>query len=266
MTESCPYWKRGYCVADKACKFEHDPNNGGQLQETFLAQQKQQKQHQDSTISSHPAASRPGLIPHVATQYPVSAVSMASALYGGAQPMVYGYGYYGQVPPLAMMGVVGQPSGMPMSAQGSSNMIPKNYKTVQCRHFLRGHCMRGSSCGFRHGDDEGSSSAPDTVGNLPAELSNPLYPGRPFRVVTCRRWAQGSCTLGDRCTFKHDFDTTQHYQPRKEDVQPDQTIPPATGMKRQLSADKGTDENEGIREPSDAPVHHQPKVLKMSSE
>lgn len=196
MSSLCPYWKRGYCVADKACKFEHDPKQGGQLQETFLSQQKQQKEVEN----------QPPMIPTY--HHPVSAVSMASALYGGGQPVMYGYPYYG------MMGVIGQPSAI-------SSGIPKNYKTVQCRHFLRGHCMRGSSCGFRHGEDETSTEqAPESFGQIPAELANPIYPGRPFRVVTCRRWAQGNCTLGDRCTFKHDFDHAQHYQ--------------AAGAKRQL--------------------------------
>ena len=218
MSNLCPYWRRGYCVADKACKLEHDPSNGGQHQETLLAQQRFQK------------------APPQPPTYSVSAVSMASALYGGGQPMAYGYGYYAPNPAAAIVGVIGQPGGV-------GAMAPKNYKTVSCRHFLRGHCMRGTACGFRHTDEEPSSGAPPSgFGQLPAELANPLHPGRPFRVVTCRRWAQGNCSLGDRCTFKHDFDNDQHY---------------SGGVKRQLS---GGNEN---AEPTTA---HETKVLKIASE
>jgi hypothetical protein len=218
---ACPYWQRGYCVADKSCKLAHDPEEGGQLQETFLAQQRAQKQNQPPQPMYHQ----------------VSAVTMASALYGGPHALGYGYGYMSPAPMYGMM---------PPAAA-----VPtKNYKTIPCRHFMRGHCMRGSACGFRHGDDETSSSSANGFGQLPAELANPMHPGRPFRVVTCRRWAQGSCTLGDRCTFKHDFENAQHYTPSS----------PLTGMKRQLSGSENV-----VPSDQEKPVQES-KVLKFSSE
>jgi hypothetical protein len=220
----CPYWRRGYCVADKACKLEHDPNEGGQHQEAFLSQQRSQQ-----------SSSKPTTV--TTTPYPVSAVSMASALYGGGQRVAYGYGYYAPVTP-GIVGVIGQP-GVTAAAPA-----PNKYKTVQCRHFIRGHCMRGALCGFRHGDDESSTAPPPSLGQLPAELANPLYPGRPFRVVTCRRWAQGNCTLGDRCTFKHDFENSTQY---------------TTGTKRQLSGG-GQEEN------TDPVAPNGTKVMKIASE
>lgn len=67
--------------------------------------------------------------------------------------------------------------------------------------------MRGAACGFRHGEEEGNNQLPNQeYGQLPAELSHPVHPGRPFRVVTCRRWAQGNCSMGERCTFRHAYD------------------------------------------------------------
>ena len=174
-TKDCPYWRGGYCVADKACKLHHDPAKGGHHQETYLAQ----LAAQEGGPASQP---RP-------VAYP-TASAMASALYGGGQPMVFGYGYYPQMVPV-------------MPAMGP----PRNYKTVQCRHFLRGHCMRGDACGFRHGEEQITTASAASFGQLPAELANPVHPGRPFRVVTCRRWVQGTCTHGDRCTFRHDFDS-----------------------------------------------------------
>jgi hypothetical protein len=225
---SCPYWKRGYCVADKACRLVHNPNDGGQLQETFLSQQQRPQTTASVTSSRQPQV-----------YHPISAVTMATAVYGGAQPMMYGYGYYSPIQPTI-----------------PASLAPKNYKTVPCRHFQRGHCMRGSSCGFRHGEEEHVNVPPTSFGHLPAELSNPLYPGRPFRVVTCRRWAQGSCTLGDRCTFKHDFENSHNYVSSNcEEAMP------TAGVKRQLSGNE-------IRSVEDAEnqAPQGTKVLKISSE
>jgi hypothetical protein len=147
---------------------------------------------------------------------------IASAVYGGQMTPMYGYGYYG-----APMGPpMGAPIGAPMPMMTSSNGPPKNYKTVQCRHYIRGHCLRGNACGFRHGEEEPSEDQSANYGQLPAELSNPIHPGRPFRTTTCKRWLQGSCTLGDRCTFRHDYQSMDNY------------VQQYSGVKRTLSPDR----------------------------
>ena len=207
--DGCPFWKRGYCQADRACKFVHDPSQGGQLQESYLSQIRG---------TQRAPAPRPQQ-----QAYPTPS-AMASAVYGGGQQMMYGYGYYGQ-PMMAQPVMIGAP-------MQSNAMPPKNFKTLPCRHFIRGHCMRGDSCGFRHGEGE-APGAPPNYGQLPPDLANPVHPGRPFKVVTCRRWLQGSCMLGDRCTFRHDFDTTNNQQgPMMFQQQP------ALGVKRSLSPDR----------------------------
>lgn len=33
----------------------------------------------------------------------------------------------------------------------SDEVVHPKYKTQMCRHFMRGHCLRGASCGFAHG-------------------------------------------------------------------------------------------------------------------
>lgn len=199
----CQYWKRGYCVADKDCKFIHDEAKGGQLQDSYLSQINVQKQKsisgsnsaQTSSPTQTPIVPKPSYGPY-GFAHPSA---LASAFYGGGQPVMLGYGYYGQ----SQMMV-----GMPIGAQPllATSAAPKNYKTLPCRHFQRGHCMRGAACGFRHGEEEGGQPPSQEYGLLPAELSHPVHPGRPFRVVTCRRWAQGNCSLGDKCTFRHDFE------------------------------------------------------------
>lgn len=190
-SESCPYWRKGYCVADRACKLRHDPSEGGHFQAVYVAQS-----GNSNTMMSC---------------YSVNPSQLASAVYGGHIPMSYGYGYY---TPIHHASAPEEPVGP-----------PKNYKTIQCRHFLRGHCLRGIACGFRHGDEEPTEDQSAAFGQLPAELSNPIHPGRLFRVNTCRRWVQGTCNMGDRCTFRHDFEgadsTVHHYCGVKRGLSPD---------------------------------------------
>ena len=193
--EHCPYWLKGYCVADAVCKLRHDHCEGGHFQEFYRAQ----SSGLNTTMSA----------------YSVNPSQLASAVYGGH--MSYGYGFY-----------------MPQASEPPKPAgPPRNYKTIQCRHFLRGHCLRGIACGFRHGEEEPSEDHSAAFGHLPAELSNPIHPGRLFRVNTCKRWVMGNCTMGDRCTFRHDFEgadsSVHHYIGVKRSLSPDRetTAPPS---------------------------------------
>ncbi len=109
---------------------------------------------------------------------------MTPAVYGGGptgHPAVLGYptdyGFFAGAGPADSSDM-----------HAASGAYPRNYKTVVCRHFLRGHCLRGITCGFRHFEEEA-----------------PQEPRRPKSSVNCRRWTQlGDCHLGDRCGFRHD--------------------------------------------------------------
>lgn len=187
FSEECAFWRRGHCVADKQCKFVHDPVEGAQLQESYLRSQ---------ILYNNDQNKEP-------LQY--SASAMASAIYGGgAQPVMYGYGYFNHGATIPV--VIGQPT-------------PKNYKTVACRHFMRGHCMRGNTCGFRHSEGESNTIIPTAVtsayGQFPThDLHAHIQP------LFCRRWLQGTCALGDRCTYRHS---------------------PISGVKRSLSPERSVD-------------------------
>ena len=198
----CPYWRKGYCVADASCKLRHDHSQGGHFQDTYLAQT---RNYQTAMMGGG---------------YAINPSQLASAVYGGHMSMGYGYGYYGAVAPTSVP--------PPPPAQAETSGPPRNYKTVQCRHFLRGHCLRGNACGFRHGEEEPTEDHAASFGQLPAELSNPIHPGRLFRVNTCKRWIQGNCNMGERCTFRHDFEGA------------DMNVQPYSGVKRSLSPDKET--------------------------
>jgi hypothetical protein len=49
-----------------------------------------------------------------------------------------------------------------------------------CKFYLKGSCMKGSQCPFRHSRNE--------------------------RAVVCKHWLRGLCKKGDLCEFLHEYD------------------------------------------------------------
>ncbi len=49
-----------------------------------------------------------------------------------------------------------------------------------CKFFLKGHCMKGKECVFRH--------------------------VRPEKAVVCKHWLRGLCKKGEACEFLHEYD------------------------------------------------------------
>jgi len=52
-----------------------------------------------------------------------------------------------------------------------------------CKFFLKGSCMKGNSCQFRHSKNE--------------------------RAVVCKHWLRGLCKKGDLCEFLHEYDMSK---------------------------------------------------------
>ncbi len=141
-------------------------------------------------------------------QYPVYAVGPTHDDPYGMSPGISG-----------MLNVAGQmyPSmptyHQPTSMQGSALMstetgVPadtRNYKKVQCRHFAAGMCVRGATCGFKHGDNDNGDSLRAMVVPAMVPMMSHLNAGKPFRVVPCQHWLTGSCRKGAFCTFRHEF-------------------------------------------------------------
>lgn len=49
-----------------------------------------------------------------------------------------------------------------------------------CKFYLKGSCMKGNQCQFRHSRNE--------------------------RAVVCKHWLRGLCKKGDLCEFLHEYD------------------------------------------------------------
>eukprot|EP01064_Diplonema_japonicum_P035827 TRINITY_DN7874_c0_g1_i1.p2 TRINITY_DN7874_c0_g1~~TRINITY_DN7874_c0_g1_i1.p2 ORF type:complete len:148 (+),score=22.82 TRINITY_DN7874_c0_g1_i1:50-493(+) len=73
----------------------------------------------------------------------------------------------------------------------------KSKKTDVCRHWARGFCNRGVTCGFAHTGPTQSERNGDRLDEN----------GEPYVVVKsnvpCKDFSSGKCNRGDRCKFAH---------------------------------------------------------------
>jgi hypothetical protein len=102
-----------------------------------------------------------------------------------------------------------QPTSMDGAAlMAAESCIPadtRNYKKVQCRHFAAGMCVRGATCGFKHGENDNGDALHAMVLPRMVPMVSHLNAGKPFRVVPCQHWLVGNCRKGAFCTFRHEF-------------------------------------------------------------
>jgi hypothetical protein len=86
----------------------------------------------------------------------------------------------------------------------------RNYKKVQCRHFAAGMCVRGATCGFKHGENDNGDSLREMVLPRMVPVMSHMNAGKPFRVVPCQHWLAGNCRKGAFCTFRHEIPAVNH--------------------------------------------------------
>merc|ERR1712096_320722 len=89
---------------------------------------------------------------------------------------------------------------------------PTNYKTVPCKNFAEeGVCRFGSSCTFKHGNEE--IVTPTVVGRvieLRERLPVPLKSETKYKSVPCVSFIQsGFCQYGEECWFIHGNESTR---------------------------------------------------------
>ena len=157
---------------------------------------------------SQQAVVHPDVAAYALPQYPVYAVAPQNDDPYGMPPGLSGMlNTAGQMYPAIPN--YHQPTSMEVSTMMASETCApsdsRNYKRVQCRHFAAGMCVRGATCGFKHGEH-------DTGDSLQAMVLPPMVPmishlnaGKPFRVVPCQHWLAGNCRKGGFCTFRHEF-------------------------------------------------------------
>jgi hypothetical protein len=178
-----------------------DPFMGNRLQAGHSAEYSYMQSYaRQAAAHSDVAAS----IGYAVPQFPVYAVvSPTDDPYGMSPGMLNAAGQmYSAMQPYH------QPATMEGSALMAAESAPtdaRNYKKVQCRHFAAGMCVRGATCGFKHGEhDTGSTSRGMVLPRMVPMMSH-MNAGKPFRVVPCQHWLAGNCRKGMFCTFRHEF-------------------------------------------------------------
>jgi len=83
---------------------------------------------------------------------------------------------------------------------------PPHYKTIPCRHWLRGDCKLGASCNFRHGENDENATLPMRAcyREMPQQMRlNESMPSIKTGTKPCRHFQRGYCERGDMCNFAH---------------------------------------------------------------
>jgi len=187
-------------VARQTSSMLIDPFTGNRLQAGHSAEYSYMQSYARQAAAAHSdvAAS----IGYAVPQFPVYAVvSPTDDPYGMSPGMLSAYS--------AMQSYhQHQPTNMEGSALMTAESVPtdsRNYKKVQCRHFAAGMCVRGATCGFKHGEHDNGASSRGMVLPRMVPMMSHLNAGKPFRVVPCQHWLAGNCRKGVFCTFRHEF-------------------------------------------------------------
>lgn len=64
-----------------------------------------------------------------------------------------------------------------------------------CKFFLRGNCIKGPQCNFKHVVQTSSSNGSTVLRHNPRE-----------KAVVCKHWLRNLCKKGDLCEFLHEYD------------------------------------------------------------
>jgi len=233
----CTYFEQGRCNNGASCTYAHGVqelrNMGGKGGGNAM--------QQPSDLGSQPPRSHPGaLMPgrldrpnqqssqqqQMAPSY-MELRALAGCQAGGSGQQVMQQKQNVGVCPVATTGGTG--------GQGQ-------FKTRLCTYFQQGHCSRGSSCTFAHGEHELQNSRPQAQAREPSNLGCGMANQQPnwignggsgiaggggggagglgcgaagggagagasrgsaYKVKLCTFFDQGKCTKGPTCTFAH---------------------------------------------------------------
>lgn len=236
----CKFFQQGMCRKGEACSFHHDTCNGTESDGTALPPEGWSGWAEQSCTRSwtdRPPPPCKFFFAHGACRKGASCTFRHDA--GGAEEssvgLLHGQGGWWDC---------GDDDNQGRSSAHSQNTFASGSRI--CRYFSQGNCRQGNACSFRHDTveqeevDGWGSQATVTEGGWPEggvdeNRWDPPTPVPTSGSRTCNHFAQGTCTSGDECLFRHDVTANDEISSQSE---PQDT--PAEGGWVQENDDEGT--------------------------
>ncbi|PKA57005.1 Cleavage and polyadenylation specificity factor CPSF30 [Apostasia shenzhenica] len=90
------------------------------------------------------------------------------------------------------------------AAVAAAPMERRNFRRTVCRHWLRGLCMKGDSCGFLHQYDKHKMPVCRFFRNFgECREKDCLYKHTLEEIKECHMYMMGFCPNGPSCRFRH---------------------------------------------------------------
>ncbi|KAI0501353.1 hypothetical protein KFK09_016298 [Dendrobium nobile] len=108
--------------------------------------------------------------------------------------------------PSAVMGqgLHGDPRALAVPEIAVAPLDRRNFRRTVCRHWLRGLCMKGASCGFLHQYDKEKMPVCRFFRNFgECREKDCLYKHTIEEIKECHMYMMGFCPNGPGCRFKH---------------------------------------------------------------
>ncbi|XP_020682616.1 30-kDa cleavage and polyadenylation specificity factor 30 [Dendrobium catenatum] len=101
-------------------------------------------------------------------------------------------------------GLHGDPRALAVPEIAVAPLDRRNFRRTVCRHWLRGLCMKGASCGFLHQYDKEKMPVCRFFRNFgECREKDCLYKHTIEEIKECHMYMMGFCPNGPGCRFKH---------------------------------------------------------------
>ncbi|KAL0914443.1 hypothetical protein M5K25_014791 [Dendrobium thyrsiflorum] len=121
------------------------------------------------------------------------------------EPALDAGGEGGGEPSVVMgQGLHGDPRVLAVPETAVAPLDRRNFRRTVCRHWLRGLCMKGASCGFLHQYDKEKMPVCRFFRNFgECREKDCLYKHTIEEIKECHMYMMGFCPNGPGCRFKH---------------------------------------------------------------
>ncbi|KAK8963251.1 Cleavage and polyadenylation specificity factor CPSF30 [Platanthera guangdongensis] len=120
------------------------------------------------------------------------------------EPALDGGGIAGDPSAAMLQDLYGDPRAHMALAPDAAPADRRNFRRTVCRHWLRGLCMKGASCGFLHQYDKEKMPVCRFFRSYgECREKDCLYKHTLEEIKDCHMYMMGFCPNGSSCRFRH---------------------------------------------------------------